>query len=367
MTKSSNLLFDIALSMTPGIGPVYAKRLIAHCGSAEMVFKEKPRILQKIKNIGPIKANALGKDPVLQAEKELNFLEKNNIQLLYYRDDIYPNRLKLIDDAPIVLYYKGRKNLESIRAIAFVGTRTPSVIGLHHTGNLVKACRQFNAQIVSGLASGIDTKAHTAAIDNEMETVAVLGHGLDKIYPSMNQKLAGKIIEQGGLLTEFPSNTKPDRENFPSRNRIIAGLCDALIVIESRKSGGSMISAEFANLYNKDVFAMPGRVDDERSAGCNFLIKSHKANLLESEKDIAYIMNWGKSTGSKQIQREIDFSIDKDERLILDLLKEHQTLNFDELVTKSSLNITQLAKILLDFEMKGLILALPGKRFSSIN
>jgi DNA processing protein len=367
MSESSNYLYDIALSMTPGIGPIHAKRLIKHCGNAESVFREKPGILQKIKNIGPIKVNALGKEAIVKAENELAFMENNNIQLLHYQSSVYPKRLKIIDDAPIILYYKGNKSLETARSLAFVGTRTPSPLGLHHTGEMILSCRQFDVQIVSGLASGIDTKAHSSALEYEMETIAVLGHGLDKIYPQNNLNLAKRIVDSGGLLTEFPSNTKPDRENFPSRNRIIAGLSDALIVIESRRSGGSMISAEFANMYNKDVFAMPGRIDDERSKGCNFLIKSHRANLLEDAKDIAYIMNWGKHSTKKQIQRSLDFSLDKDEKLMVELLKENQSLNFDEIAIKSGLNLNQLAKTLLELEMKGLILALPGKRFSSIN
>lgn len=367
MPNPTHLLYEIALSMTPGIGPVRAKRLIEFCGSAEAVFKEKSDVLQKIKNIGPVRTKALGRDAIVRAEKELDFISKHCIHVLFFTDQAYPKRLKLIDDAPIILYYKGQGSIESSRSLAFVGTRTPSVLGIHQTGELIKACKHFGVQIVSGLASGIDTKAHIAAIENGMDTIGVLGHGLDKIYPPSNRLLAKKIIDQGGLLTEFPSNTKPDKENFPSRNRIIAGMCDGLIVVESRRSGGSMISAEFANMYNKDVFAMPGRIDDERSEGCNFLIKTHKANLIEHANDIGYIMNWGDSNPNKPVQRVMEFSLEGEEKILMDILQSHQSLNFDELSIKSELNINQVATTLLNLEMKGLILALPGKRFSAIN
>lgn len=368
MGDPADYFFEIALSMTAGIGPIHARSLIANCGNAEEVFREKPHNLQKIKYLGPVRLQGINKKPLLRAEEEITFIEKNRIEVLYFKERNYPERLRELSDAPIVLYYKGNGNLEAQKSIAIVGTRTPSRNGIKNTSELISDCLPFQVQVVSGLASGIDTVAHVAALECGLETIAVLGHGLDRIYPSQNRSLALKLSDHGGLLTEFPSKTKPDRENFPARNRIIAGLSDALVIIESGRSGGSMISAEFANNYNKDVFAIPGRIDDDRSSGCNLLIKSHKANLLESAKDIGYIMNWEHNSSKKYLQRQMvmEFSLDPSEKKLFEIIQTGDSLHFDELVFKSLLNINQVATSLLELEMKGLILSLPGKRFSII-
>src|SRR3954464_1941492 len=265
-----HLKYEIALTLIPNIGDILAKKLLAYCGSAEQVFKEKRSTLEKIPGIGSIYARGILNHSIFdRAEEEIQFISDHNIQAIFYQDAAYPKRLIYCEDSPILLYFKGETNLNTEKVISIVGTREATEYGKTLCDQLIRDLSGYPVLIVSGLAHGIDAYAHRSALDHQLSTVCVLAHGLDKIYPAINRQLANKMLESGGWLSDFMSGTKADRENFPSRNRIVAGISDATIVIESKAKGGSLITAEIANSYNRDVFAFPGRVDDPYSAGCN--------------------------------------------------------------------------------------------------
>ncbi|NMD16070.1 MAG: DNA-protecting protein DprA, partial [Bacteroidales bacterium] len=270
-----SLLYEIALTLIPGVGDINGKKLVNYCGSAEAVFKEKKSALMRIPGIGEYTANAiLNTKPFDRAQQEIEFIKKYKVNVFYYKDKNYPLRLRNCEDAPILIYYKGTESLNPPLSLSIVGTRRATDYGKWYIDKLMEALSSYSVVIISGLAFGIDTAAHRSALEHGLPTIAILGHGLDRIYPSQNRQLAKKILDHGGLLTDFPSQTKPDRENFPKRNRIIAGLCDALLVIETGIKGGSLITADIANSYNRDVFALPGRFGDQMSEGCNWLIRT---------------------------------------------------------------------------------------------
>ena len=299
--------YEIALSLVPGIGDVLGKKLIVYCGSAEAVFRENKKLLRKIPRVGEKLLEALsGKEIFIRAEKEMAFISRYKIQVYSFRDKEYPYRLSNCIDSPLVLYYKGTGNLNHSKVIGIVGTRTPTEYGKEVCYKLISGLAEQQIFIISGLAYGIDTCAHKVALDNGLLTAAVLGHGLDRIYPFLNKSLAEKMINQGGLVTDFPSQTEPDRENFPKRNRIIAGLCDAVVVIEAAQKGGALITADIANSYNRDVFAVPGRIGDLYSEGTNSLIRMNKASLIQSPEDIRYLLGWDvKDKKPGLVQRKI--------------------------------------------------------------
>lgn len=290
---SNDLLYQLSLTLVPNIGPVQAKILLQHFDAAE-IFKARKTALEKIEGIGGIRANNIKAfTDFSKAEEEIGFIEKYKIKSLFLTDKDYPQRLLNCYDSPILLYYRGTADLNGSKVIAIVGTRNNSDYGKQVTEKLIKELATQNVLIVSGLAFGIDAIAHKSAIKNQLPTVGVLGHGLDQIYPSEHSGLAKDMIKhRGGLLTEFRSHSKPDKHNFPIRNRIVAGMSDATIVIETGIKGGSMITAELANGYNKDVFAFPGRTSDTKSAGCNYLIKNNKAVLLTDAQELIEMMGW---------------------------------------------------------------------------
>jgi DNA processing protein len=366
---NNSLLYQIALTLVPRIGPVQARLLVDHVGDAEQIFKEKKQVLEKIEGIGQAKAFSIKafKDLKL-AEEEIKFLEKFKITALFLKDKNYPKRLLNCYDPPTLLYYKGKADLNVSRTIAIVGTRSKTDYGKHVTELLIKELKDANISVISGLALGIDTVAHKAAIKNSIPTVAVLGHGLDKIYPSENAGLARNIIaEGGGLLTEFRHKTKPDKHNFPTRNRIVAGMCDAIIVTETDIKGGSMITAELANSYNKDVFAFPGKTTDNKSAGCNFLIKSNKAMLLTDANQMMEVMGWSESTTKRQKkQTELFVDLSTDEKRMMELLQDKKGVHIDELNIKSGISTSGIAIALLNLELQGLVKSLPGKIYAII-
>ena len=303
---TDDLLYQIGISLIPGIGVVNAKKLIAYCGDAEAVFKASKKSLMKIPGMGSALANNVLNQTVLhRAEEEIKFIFQYNIKPLYYKDEAYPQRLLNCYDHPIMLYYKGNADLNEKRILAVVGTRRATTYGQNRCEEIIKGLAKKEVLVISGLAYGIDSCAHRKALYNKLPTVGVLGHGLDKLYPAQNRKLAENMLETGGLLTEYISKTIPDRENFPKRNRIVAGMSDAVLVVESDKRGGALITAEMGNSYNRDVFALPGKVGDRFSRGCNFLIKTNKAFLTESATDIAYIMGWEDREIKKKQQLEL--------------------------------------------------------------
>lgn len=360
-----NIKYKIAISLIPKIGPVITKILIAYVGSIEGVFHEKEAVLKKIPGIGPIIAKHVSNKEILQkAEKEFEFVQKYNISTLFYLDENYPDRLKECPDAPVLLYYKGNVDFNANKIISIVGTRQATDYGKGVCENLVKSLaeKNHNPVIVSGLAFGIDICAHRSALKYGLKTIAALGHGLDIIYPALHKSTAIEIINQGVLITEFGKCDKRDRKNFVRRNRIIAGLADATIVVESAVKGGALITADIANSYNRDVFAVPGNIKSLYSAGCNKLIKTNRAALIESADDIEYILGWEALEDKKNpVQKELMPDLSENEKKITDLLKTDKTLNIDIISIKAGLNISECSALLLELEFKNLIKSLPGK------
>lgn len=361
---TNDLLYQIALTLVPNIGDVHAKALINICGSAQAVFKAKKKELEKIEGIGSIRARSI-KDfsDFNSSEEEIKFIDKYKITPLFITDEKYPRRLLNCFDCPALLYYRGNADLNTSKIISIVGTRNNSGYGRTVCEKFIEDLKNENIMVVSGLAFGIDTIAHKAALRNDLQTIAVLAHGLDRIYPEQNKSLAKQITGHGGLLTEFISNTNPDKQNFPKRNRIVAGICDAVIVIESSKKGGSLITAELGNSYNKDVFAIPGRTNDAKSEGCNYLIKNNKAALINSAEDLLELMNWSVRIrpGPQKKQRELFIEFSPDEQTVVDILQQQESIHIDELYFKSGLSSSAVATALLMLEMQNIVVSLPGK------
>jgi DNA processing protein len=359
-------LHGAALSFVKNLGPVAAKSLMAYLGSAEQVFKTSPSKMATIPGIGEKRASQWDFDEALRlAEKELIFAGKHGIELIFYTDARYPKRLKNCADSPILLYSKGKMELNMPKVISIVGTRNATDYGKQLCRQLIEELQQYNVLIASGLALGIDVAAHKECLRLNVPTVGVLGHGLDRMYPSQNRATAEKMLENGGLLTEYPSGTIPDRENFPQRNRIVAGMADATVVIEAGLKGGALITAEIANSYNRDVFAFPGRLDDVYSEGCNFLIRNNKAALLTCMADLAFSLGWEKDESLKPTEQfMLPLDLTKDESLIFDILQQHKApLAIDELTIKANMPMSSLAMNLLNMEMQGYIRSLPGKTY----
>lgn len=359
----NDLVYQIALTLVPNIGYVHAKALVNIYGDAQSIFKARKKELEIIEGIGTVRAKSI-KDfsDFSSSEQEIKFIEKYKITPLFITDQKYPKRLLNCYDCPTMLYYRGNADLNTSKIISVVGTRTNSAYGKIVCEKFIEALQRENILVISGLAFGIDTIAHKTAINNNLQTVAVLAHGLDRIYPSQNKTLAKQITNQGGLLTEFISNTNPDKQNFPKRNRIVAGICDAIIVIESSKKGGSLITAELGNGYNKDVFAIPGRVTDSKSEGCNYLIKNNKAALINSADDFLELMNWKPvAKPIKKNQRELFIELSPDEKIVVDILKQKDITHIDELYFKSGLSSSSVATALLMLEMQQVVLCMPGK------
>ncbi|WDF80127.1 DNA-processing protein DprA [Mucilaginibacter sp. AW1-7] len=360
------MIYNTALSFVKNLGPVAAKSLMAYLGSAEQVFKTSPLKMASIPGIGEKRASQWDFNEALRlAEKELEFAAKHGIELIFYTDARYPKRLKNCGDSPILLYSKGKMELNMPKVISIVGTRNATDYGKQLCRQLIEELQQYNVLIASGLALGIDVAAHKECLRLNVPTVGVLGHGLDRMYPSQNRATAEKMLENGGLLTEYPSGTIPDRENFPQRNRIVAGMADATVVIEAGLKGGALITAEIANSYNRDVFAFPGRLDDVYSEGCNFLIRNNKAALLTCMADLAFSLGWEKDENLKPTEQfMLPLDLTKDESLIFDILQQHKApLAIDELTIKANMPMSSLAMNLLNMEMQGYIRSLPGKTY----
>ncbi|MCY7326968.1 MAG: DNA-processing protein DprA [Saprospiraceae bacterium] len=363
---SDSLLHQIALTLVPQVGAVTAKTLVSYCGSAEAVFQARRQELLKIPGIGPTVADCLQlPEPLQQAERELVFLEKNHVTALFYTHDRYPVRLRQCHDSPAMLFFKGSSVdlLNAERIIAMVGTRQPTDYGKALCEEIVEGLKPYNVLMVSGLAYGVDITAHRKATAVNMPNIGVLGQGLASIYPAQHRSTAEKMLENGGLLTEYIAATRPDRENFPMRNRIIAGLCDALVVVESAISGGSMISAEMASGNEREVFALPGRAKDPKSAGCNLLIKSMRAKLMESAADLAAALQWPEPGKSKTVQTKLFLDLSIAETRLLELIRQTPDIPIDLLSSSANLPPGELAALLLALEFKGAIRTLPGKRY----
>jgi DNA processing protein len=357
----------IALTLIPGIGDVLGKKLVAYCGSVEAVFRQKKAALLKIPGIGEFFANAVRRHNVFgRAETEIRFMEKAGIKPLFYLDEEYPQRLKHCPDSPLMLYYKGNADLNKPKSIAIVGTRNPTEYGKERCEELIASIAPLDVLVLSGLAYGIDICAHRACMKQGLETVGVLAHGLDAIYPNVHKAVAEKMLENGGLLTDYPGGTKPDKENFPRRNRIVAGICEALVVVESAIDGGSMISAEIANSYSRDVFAFPGRSGDTYSAGCNRLIRDNKAGLIEGGADLMRMLNWEEKKAKQPRQQQLFITLSREEESIVDTLRENGNVHIDEITAMASLPARKVSSHLLNLEFAGVVKSLPGKMYRLI-
>ena len=361
--QEDELFYRIALSVVPGIGAKTAKTLLDKYGSAVAIFRTSLKELKNNEGIGEIKVKAFRDASVMQqAEKEWNYVSKNQVDLLCYKLN-YPQRLVNCSDAPPLLYYKGNADYNTKKIIAVVGTRKNTDYGLKLCEDLVEQLHQLeNVIVISGLALGIDAIAHKKALQMGVPTIGVLGHGCDMIYPHNHKSLVAQMVENGGILTEFPSGTLPDRNNFPMRNRIVAGMSDITVVIESGISGGALITAQMACGYNREVAAYPGRVNDKSSAGCNELIRSNTAAMITKFDDLADLMNW-KNNKPKTVQRQLFITLSAEEQQLINILQTKDSVHADELFHQSGLSNSQLAVTLLNLEMQGLVKTLPGKYY----
>jgi len=360
-----SLIHQIALTLVKSVGHVHAKNLLARFGSAEAIFDADKSQLLAVQGIGEFTASQLLNTHALSmAAKQLHFIQQHKIEILFYTDDRYPRRLKDCYDAPVLLYYKGNADLNHHRIVSIVGTRNATAYGQALCRQLAEVLQPYNVLIVSGLAYGIDVTAHKESLSFDIPTIGVLGHGLDMMYPPVHKQIAGRMLKCGGLLTEFPPGSRVHKENFPKRNRIIAGISDLTIVVEAAMKGGALITAEIAGSYNRDVFAFPGRTSDIYSQGCNFLIKTNRAGLITQPKDLIYYMGWDDvlpEVPGKQMEIPPDLSAG--ETKILTVLQ-GSPLEVDELCAAAGMQQSKLAIYLLNLELKGLILVLPGKVYT---
>ena len=366
-----DLLYKIAISLVPGIGCITAKSLIAYCGSAGQVFREKEKILRAIPGVGTVLAKNIQQSKVLaRADREVEFIRRNNVKAHFYLDESYPQRLKSCVDAPILLFSKGKPNLNCAKVISMVGTRNATAYGRDLTDKFIASIaeRGYDIQIVSGLAYGIDVQAHRAALRNNLQTVCVLAHGLETVYPSLHRAIALEMCEKnGGMVSDFLSYSVIDRKNFLRRNRIIAGLADAVIVVESAKKGGALLTAELAVSYNRDLFAFPGRVGEIYTEGCHFLIKSNRAGLIENVGDLEYCMNWQPGSGTQDgCQSRLFNDLSPDEQKVVDLIQTEGELTIDLICLQTGLSMNRVSPMLLALEFSGIVKCLPGKVFKLI-
>ncbi len=359
--SDEDVICQLSLTQIQGVGNVNAKSLIAYCGSAKNVFKQTLKSLENIPGIGKSTAKTIKEfDDFEKAKKEIDYLKKYKIKNIFYLDKEYPTRLKNCEDAPLNLFYKGNAELNNERVISIVGTRKSTPYGKQVTEAIIERLKPYNVLIVSGLASGTDTNAHKISLQNNLQTIGVLGHGLNTMFPSENKDLAKQMLKQGGLLTEFWFEEAGLKENFPKRNRIVAGMCDATLVIESGETGGSLITAFLARDYNRDVFAVPGKIKDTYSKGCNMLIRKNIAAIIDSPQSLIEELGYDLPNKKKSSQPLLLPELSENELLVINHLKLSEKA-IDELHFLTKLTMSQLALILLDLEFKGLVNSLPGK------
>ena len=357
------LFYLLLLQKVPNLGDSSAKKLMMKTGSAQAVFNEKKSTLLKIEGIGEHRIKDLqAKEYAALAEEELTFIDKNKITALCFQDENYPEKLKYCLDAPILIFQRGHVNLKNKKILSIVGSRNITTYGMAFCEKLMEELAPLNPVIISGFAYGVDIASHKAAIKNGLQTVACLGHGLNQVYPKIHSKYVDEVENNGGFLTEFWSSDTFDRNNFLKRNRIIAGISEATIVIESAEKGGSLVTAQIANSYDREVFALPGRITDKMSEGCNNLIKTHRANMLTSAADIVYLLNWKlENEKPKVIQKQLFVELTEDEKAVYRFLKENPKEVLDIIAIKCEIPVYKLTTILLNMELKGVIRPLPGK------
>jgi DNA processing protein len=359
-----NNLHEIALTLISGIGNVLVKQLVSYCGSAEMVFKTPKGKLQKIPGIGEKLATIITTQEVLQeAEKQLKTAEQSQTKILFYTDALYPQRLKVLHNAPAMLYIQGQADLNKDKIVSIVGTRAATDYGKSITEKIIADLTPHNPLIVSGLAYGIDIAAHKAALKYQLPTLGVMASGLQTIYPLSHQKIAEQMKEQGGVTTEYPFGTKPDAPRFPERNRIIAGLADVVIVVETGLQGGTLITVEQATEYKKPILAVPGNLGVKTHEGCNHLISNHKADIYTGIADLENTAGWTSKPQKGGTDKVKMLNLTADEQRLYELLEKQGEMHIDDLLLHSQVSINQLANLLLNLEFQGLIDGLKGKRF----
>ncbi len=357
--------YELALSKIPGLGPIMGRQLVAHCGDMTAVWEASEEELLSIPDISEtVVREIITSNPEELSLADLEFCEKEGVQITTFLDDNYPTRFKHIPDAPLLYFTRGKWDEQHARTVAIVGTRKPSPYGIQMCEQLVEDLQPYDVQIISGMAYGIDSIAHKTANQHQISNIAVMGTGMDVIYPAGHRDLYHDIQKNGAIITEYPIKMRTDWENFPRRNRLIAGLADIIIVVQSAKKGGSLITADFGNQYYKDVFAIPGRINDAASEGCNGLIKQNQAHLYQSMEDIAYIMNWTPGDTHADKQASLFVELTKQEQLIVDLLRTKEEAGVDWLHHQAKIPLSELASLLLNLEFNGVIRSLPGKQYT---
>lgn len=365
--SDQDLFYLLALMKVDGVGDIMAKKLLNHCGNAEAIFKSKTNQIAAIDGVGAILLKKIKDKTIFEkANQELEFIRKNDITVSFFQDETYPDRLKHCIDSPVLIFTGGNINLQNKKVISIVGTRQITSYGTEFCRKLIEDLAPLDPVIVSGFAYGVDIAAHQFAIDYKLQTIGVLAHGLNQVYPRTHKKYMAKMEENGGFITEFWSTSNPDKENFVRRNRIVAGISEATIVIESADKGGSLITANLANDYNRDVFAVPGRVTDRYSQGCNDLIKTQKANLLTNAADLIYVLNWDIEKRPKAIQKQLFIDLEPEEQKIYDFLIKNGKELLDTIALECNFPVFKISGILLNMELKGVIRPLPGKLFEAI-
>jgi DNA processing protein len=365
--EDQQLIHRIALSMLKGIGPRNARNLVAYCGGVDPIFTDRKlkNTLEKVPGIGPkLIASITDKRVIPAAEKELAYVRKRKLRMMFYLDENYPGRLKQAEDAPVLLFAHGKADLDAERMVAIVGTRTPTDQGRHFCTELVEGLKEVNATIVSGLAFGIDIVAHRTALKQGLPTIGCVAHGLDKLYPGEHAATAREMVEHGALVSELPSDSPFAPGNFPARNRVIAGLSDCTVVVESGPKGGSLITADIASSYDREVFAVPGRPGDGRSVGCNALIQQNKAALITSAQDVITLMEWLPKKKKAPEQASLFVDLPPDEQAVVDLIKARGKVDIDELCVQTRMAQGKVAGLLLNLEFGGVVRALPGKMYT---
>lgn len=355
----------LALQSVTGIGDRTAGRLIEHFGSAREVYASKERKLPRVSGMNQdILRRARDSENLLKAEREMEFMERNGVRAVCWEDPEYPEYLRHCPDRPLIFFHKGNFDLRGKRILSIVGTRQMTAYGRDFLMDFIPAIAKYDPVIISGLAYGIDICAHQQALRHDLCTVAVLAHGLDRLYPPDHRTIAEKMQVNGGLVSEFHSGTPPEKENFVRRNRIIAGMSEATLVVESAKKGGSLITAELAASYHRDVLAVPGRITDPYSEGCNLLIKSHKAAMITRAEDLEYVLNWTEEKGRQvSTQTKLFPDLSKEEQLVLNKLRENNAEEVDQLALSCEMPIRRIMPLLLQLEMKAVVRSLPGKRY----
>lgn len=367
MLSASELKYTLALTRTPNLGDISVKKLLAKVGSAEGVFKEKKSHLEKIDGIGRVRIRNLNRKIQLEeAEREIRFIEDNEIDCYFFKDALYPEMLKHCIDGPVILFGKGNIDLKNKKIISIVGTRKATSYGTTFCEELIAELAPLNPVIVSGFAYGIDICAHRAALENNLQTVACLAHGFNQMYPKSHEKYYSEIFKNGGFYSEFWSSDVFERTNFLRRNRVIAGISEATIVIESAERGGSLVTADIANSYNREVFSVPGRTTDRQSKGCNLLIKQQKAHVLTSAADLIYHLGWALEEKPKPIQTQLFVELEADEKLIFRYLKDKEKELLDSIAIACDMPVFRVATLLMNMELKGVVRPLPGKLFELV-